>query len=122
MLCLVVSQLSELLPDQMKVTRSVIPNLFTITNLFCGFSSMVHTLEGDYKTACIMIVVGGIFDALDGVMARLTNSASEFGVELDSLADIVSFGVAPSLLVYGLCGRFMNPPGMLLAAHPAICG
>jgi CDP-diacylglycerol--serine O-phosphatidyltransferase len=106
----------------MKVTRSVIPNLFTITNLFCGFSSMVHTLEGDYKTACIMIVVGGIFDALDGVMARLTNSSSEFGVELDSLADVVSFGLAPSLLVYGLTGRYMNPPGMLLAATPAICG
>jgi len=106
----------------MKVTRSVIPNLFTISNLFCGFASMVHTIEHNYRLAAIMIVVGGIFDALDGVMARLTKSSSEFGVELDSLADIVSFGVAPSLLVYNAVGAFINPPGMLLSAMPAICG
>lgn len=106
----------------MKVTRSVIPNLFTITNLFCGFASIVHTIEHDFKQAAAMIVLGGVFDALDGVMARLTNSSSEFGVELDSLSDVVTFGVAPSVLVYVLFGYTMNPLGMLLSAMPAMFG
>jgi CDP-diacylglycerol--serine O-phosphatidyltransferase len=106
----------------MKVTRSVVPNLFTIMNLFCGFASIIHSMEHDYSAAIIMIVLGSIFDALDGLMARLTHSSSEFGVELDSLSDIVTFGVAPSVMVYTLYFHTINPPGMLLAALPAICG
>ncbi len=106
----------------MRVTRSVIPNLFTMTNLFCGFSSIVRTMEGNFKGAALMIVLGGVFDALDGVMARLTKSSSEFGVELDSLADVVSFCLAPSVLVYKIYFHQFDPPGMVLAALPAICG
>jgi CDP-diacylglycerol--serine O-phosphatidyltransferase len=100
----------------------VIPNLFTMTNLFCGFSSIVRTMEGNYKLAAVMIVLGGVFDALDGVMARLTKSSSEFGVELDSLADVVSFCLAPSVLIYKIYFHQFDPPGMVLAAMPAICG
>jgi CDP-diacylglycerol--serine O-phosphatidyltransferase len=106
----------------MKVTRSVIPNLFTVVNLFCGFASIVHSMEHDYAAAAIMIVLGGIFDGLDGMMARLTRSSSEFGVELDSLADLATFGLAPSVMVYTLYFNTLNPLGMLLAALPAICG
>ncbi|MBL0331965.1 MAG: CDP-alcohol phosphatidyltransferase family protein [Chlorobi bacterium] len=74
-----------------RVTRSIIPSLFTMMNLFCGFVAIVNASKGEFTLAAWMIVLGGIFDALDGAMARLTNSASEFGVELDSLADVVTF-------------------------------
>ena len=106
----------------MKVTRSVIPNLFTLVNLFCGFASIVHSIEHNYALAAMMIVLGGIFDALDGLMARLTRSSSEFGVELDSLADLATFGMAPSVMVYMIYFNTINPLGMLLAALPALFG
>ncbi|MFM8438896.1 MAG: CDP-alcohol phosphatidyltransferase family protein, partial [Candidatus Kapaibacterium sp.] len=79
-------------------TRSVIPNLFTLANLFCGFSAIVAYAHGDFSHGTSLIFAAGVFDMLDGVMARLTRSASELGVELDSLCDAVSFGVAPSFL------------------------
>ena len=82
------------------MTRSVIPSLFTTMNLFSGFFAIVQASLGEYPTAAWLIVLGGIFDALDGAMARLTKSSSEFGVELDSLADVVSFGLAPAILAF----------------------
>jgi CDP-diacylglycerol--serine O-phosphatidyltransferase len=84
----------------MRVTRSVIPNLFTLANLFCGISAIVSAFEGHVSDAIWLVVTAGVFDALDGVVARLTRSTSEFGVELDSLCDAVSFGVAPTVLLY----------------------
>jgi CDP-diacylglycerol--serine O-phosphatidyltransferase len=105
-----------------KVTRSVIPNLFTVMNLFCGFLAIVAAADHEYMRAGWMIVLGGVFDTLDGVMARLTRSSSEFGVELDSLCDAVTFGVAPSFLVYQLYFHALNPAGVLIAALPAIAG
>lgn len=83
-----------------RVTRSVIPNLFTSLNMFCGFVSIIYATDGKYIDASILIIVASVFDALDGIMARLTKSSSEFGVELDSLSDLVSFGVAPAFLIY----------------------
>lgn len=83
-----------------RITRSVIPNLFTAMNMFSGFLSIVYANEGKFIDAAVFIIVGSIFDALDGIMARLTKSSSEFGVELDSLSDLVSFGVAPAFLIY----------------------
>ncbi len=79
-------------------------------------------MDSDYDTAAWFIVLGAVFDTLDGLMARLTNSASEFGVELDSLADVVTFGVAPSAIVYKLFFYKYESIGMLIAALPAICG
>lgn len=79
---------------------ALLPSLFTMGNLFCGYASIVHTLRGDYGTAALFIGIGYAFDMCDGFIARLTGSASDFGVELDSLADVVSFGVAPALLSY----------------------
>lgn len=105
-----------------RVTRSVIPSLFTCMNLFSGFFAMVKGVDGDYATAAWLIVLGGIFDALDGVMARLTNSSSEFGVELDSLADVVSFGAAPSFILYTAFFHQWSTVGVMLASLPAICG
>lgn len=83
-----------------RITRSVIPNLFTSMNMFCGFVSLIYSHQGLYTDAAVLIIIAAVFDALDGIMARLTRSSSEFGVELDSLSDLVSFGVAPAFLVY----------------------
>lgn len=105
-----------------RVTRSVIPSLFTCLNLFCGFFAIVRTTEGMWNEAAWLIVMAGIADALDGMMARLTRSSSEFGVELDSLADVVSFGVAPSYMLYTAQLHSWGTLGVLVAALPAICG
>lgn len=78
----------------------ILPNLFTTGSLFAGFYSMVATLSGDYRTAAIWILASSIFDGLDGKVARATGTTSKFGVEYDSLADLVSFGVTPGLLMY----------------------
>lgn len=104
------------------MTRSVIPSLFTSMNLFCGFFAMVKATHEEYMAAAWLIVLAGIFDALDGAMARLTNSSSEFGVELDSLADVVSFGTAPSFILYMAFFQRWETVGVMLAALPAICG
>lgn len=105
-----------------RVTRSVIPSLFTSMNLFCGFFAIVKAAHEEYAAAAWLIVLAGIFDALDGAMARLTNSSSEFGVELDSLADVVSFGAAPSFILYTAFFSEWNTVGVVLASLPALCG
>ena len=74
--------------------------MFTLASLFCGFYSLIASVNKDFKTAAIAILVAAIFDALDGRIARMTRTTSQFGVELDSLCDMVSFGVAPGLLAY----------------------
>jgi CDP-diacylglycerol--serine O-phosphatidyltransferase len=78
----------------------LLPNVLTTANLFCGFYGIVAAINSDYRTAAIAILVSCLFDILDGKVARLTGSISRFGVEYDSLADLVAFGVAPALLVY----------------------
>jgi len=108
----------------MRVTRSVIPNLFTVANLFCGFASIVASFEGRIDQAIWLVVTAGIFDMLDGVVARITKSTSEFGVELDSLCDAVSFGVAPSVLLYVTFPLTWQHQQwtLVVAALPAIAG
>ena len=78
----------------------ILPNLFTSGGLFAGFYSIIATLAHDYRTAAIMILVAQLCDMLDGRVARLTRSTSSFGIQYDSLADLVAFGVAPGILVY----------------------
>lgn len=102
--------------------RVVVPSFFTLMNMLCGFLALTQVLEGAYVLACWLIVVAGFFDLLDGVMARLTDTDSPFGVELDSLSDIVSFGVAPAFVVYGYALDGFGPLGMIVAALPALCG
>ena len=77
-----------------------LPCMFTLACLFFGFYSMIASVNKDFKTAAIAILVAAIFDGLDGRVARLTRTTSQFGVELDSLCDMVSFGVAPALMAY----------------------
>lgn len=83
-----------------KAAMHLIPNLFTTGNLFCGVFAILSVFNGHYLEAAIAILVAMIFDVLDGKSARLTNSTSQFGLEYDSLSDVVSFGVAPGLLIY----------------------
>lgn len=105
-----------------RISRAVIPNFFTILNMFSGFLSILSTTDRDFVSASWLIILAAIFDSLDGVMARLTRSSSEFGVELDSLSDLVSFGVAPSFLIYMLGLRAMGPLGTLSSAMLMVFG
>lgn len=88
----------------------VVPSAFTLGNLFFGFWSIVSAYNGNYRWAGWFIVFAGVLDTLDGRVARLSNTGSRFGAELDSLVDVISFGVAPALLMYFLefapAGRF----------------
>jgi CDP-diacylglycerol---serine O-phosphatidyltransferase len=78
----------------------LLPSLFTVANLFCGYACVVYAMRSDFETAALFIGVAMILDTLDGFMARLTNASTAFGVELDSLADVVSFGLAPAILAF----------------------
>lgn len=106
----------------MQITKSIVPNLFTLVNLFMGFSAIVAISESDYFKAALLILFAGVFDLLDGLIARLVKSASEFGVELDSLSDAVSFGIAPSFMLYKIYFHQYLETGLLIAALPAITG
>ena len=78
----------------------LLPNLFTTGALFCGFYAIIAAMNGRFEIAAIAIFLAGLLDGLDGRVARLTNTQSAFGAEYDSLSDMVSFGVAPALVVY----------------------
>lgn len=78
----------------------ILPNLLTTGNLFFGYFSIIKSMEGDFMMAAVAILLASIFDVLDGRVARLTNGSSEFGVQYDSLCDLVSFGLAPAIMVY----------------------
>ncbi|MBN1398492.1 MAG: CDP-diacylglycerol--serine O-phosphatidyltransferase [Bacteroidetes bacterium] len=106
----------------MKITRAVVPSLFTTLNVFCGFLSILNVAESHFHTAAWFIILAAIFDSLDGVMARITRSSSQFGVELDSLADVVSFGAAPSFMVYKAYLYSFENWGVIIAALPVVFG
>jgi CDP-diacylglycerol--serine O-phosphatidyltransferase len=79
---------------------SLLPSLFTVGNMFCGYACVVHAMRGELETAAPFIGIAIVLDMLDGRIARLTGTTSAFGREFDSLADVVSFGMAPALLVF----------------------
>jgi CDP-diacylglycerol--serine O-phosphatidyltransferase len=90
------------MPRSRRFRRGIylLPTLFTIGNMFCGYTSVVRSSAGNLEVAAALIVVAAVLDGLDGRIARLTGTQSEFGVQFDSLADIVSFGMAPAFLAY----------------------
>jgi CDP-diacylglycerol--serine O-phosphatidyltransferase len=106
----------------MKITRAAAPSFFTALNMYFGFLSIVQSHAGDFYYASVFIMVAAVFDSLDGVVARITKSTSQFGVELDSLADVVSFGVAPAFLVYRAHLSTLGHWGLLIASLPLIFG
>jgi CDP-diacylglycerol---serine O-phosphatidyltransferase len=112
--------------DPRRFRRGVylLPSLFTMANLFCGYASVVHAMRGSYAQAALFIGFAFVLDMLDGRVARLTGTASAFGVEFDSLADVVSFGMAPAILAFtwGLqpFGRLGWAAGFLFVSAAAI--
>jgi len=100
----------------------IIPNLFTTGNLFSGFFGIVSAINGNFETAAVAVLVSCLFDILDGKVARLTHATSKFGVEYDSLADLVAFGVGPGLLVYLCALKPFGRLGWLAAFLLVACG
>lgn len=82
--------------------KNAIPNALTLTNLGCGVISLMMTYESKFAFASLFILLAGLADRYDGRVARVLNVSSEIGKELDSLSDLISFGVAPSLLIFNL--------------------
>ena len=105
-----------------RIPPAAVPSFFTLMNLLSGFLAVLQIHQGAYVGACWLIVLAGVFDLFDGMMARLTKSNSAFGVELDSLADVVSFGLAPSFRVYQVGLNAHGLLGLLVAALPVLCG
>ena len=87
-------------PERFRRGIFLLPSMFTLANLFCGYACVVYSTRGDFDTAALLIGIAMVIDMLDGLIARLTNSQSAFGAELDSLADVVSFGLAPAILAF----------------------
>ena len=109
-------------PTQMRKGVYILPNLFTSGGLFCGFFSIVATIKDDYLLAAGAILVALVFDALDGRIARITKTSSQFGVEYDSLSDVIAFGVAPGVLAYRWALELWGVWGWLAASLYVICG
>ena len=100
----------------------IIPALFTLGNLSLGFFSLTRTLTRDFIPAATAVIIGHILDVFDGRVARWTNTASSFGVELDSLADLLTFVVSPAFLMYELVLRDVHPWGFPVALLYVGCG
>ncbi len=108
----------------MKLKRGInlLPSLFTTGNIFCGFYAFIAVLDQKFYVAAWAIVIAIIFDALDGRIARLTNTTSEFGMHYDSLADIISFGIAPAFLIYVWKLKPFGRIGWMAAFLFLLCG
>lgn len=109
-------------PESIKRGIYILPNLVTTGSLFAGFYSLVATLNGNYSSAAIWIFVSAVFDGLDGKVARMTGTTSKFGVEYDSLADLVAFGVTPALMVYAWALKPFGRVGWLAGFLFVACG
>lgn len=87
-----------------------LPNTFTAMNIGCGFIAIMYSMQGDFYRACMFIVLGAIFDSVDGRVARMTGTSSAFGEQFDSMSDLISFGMAPAIIFYN---RFLTDSGRL---------
>ncbi len=88
---------------RLKGSRFLLPNLVTVGHMFCGFLAIIYGTSGRYENAVVSIALAMLLDGLDGRVARRFNATSQFGLEFDSLSDLISFGVAPAILVYNWC-------------------
>ncbi len=100
----------------------ILPSLFTTGNLFCGFYSIVQSIHGQFFQAAVCVLVAVIFDILDGRVARMTRTQSRFGVEYDSISDVVSFALAPAFLAYLWDLQAFGRLGVAVAFFYAACG
>jgi CDP-diacylglycerol--serine O-phosphatidyltransferase len=109
-------------PIKMRKGIYILPNLFTTGNLFCGFWAIISVFQENFYYAAIAILLASAFDILDGKVARLSGATSKFGVQYDSLADLVSFGIAPALLAFSWALRPYGKFGWLAAFLFVVCG
>ncbi|MBN2059961.1 MAG: CDP-diacylglycerol--serine O-phosphatidyltransferase [Deltaproteobacteria bacterium] len=100
----------------------ILPNLFTSASLFGGFYAIIAAIQGRYESAAIAVIVSSVFDGLDGRIARATGTTSNFGVEYDSLSDLIAFGVAPAILAFLWALEPFGRLGWLAAFMYVICG
>lgn len=107
--------------DQKKVTY-IIPNLFTALNMACGFAAILQAHAGQFYIASILLILGSIFDLVDGRVARLLDASSDFGEQFDSLSDLISFGISPAILVYFRFYEGYGRYGIILGMLFLICG
>jgi CDP-diacylglycerol---serine O-phosphatidyltransferase len=99
-----------------------LPNTFTALNMACGFIGILYGFHGEFYKACMFIVLGAIFDSVDGRVARMTNTQSSFGEQFDSMSDLVSFGVSPAIVFYFRFLQDTGRPGMVAAFFFILCG
>jgi CDP-diacylglycerol--serine O-phosphatidyltransferase len=100
----------------------LLPNLFTSASLFGGFYAIIASIQGRYEAAAIAVLVSMLFDGLDGKIARLTNTTSDFGTQYDSLSDLVAFGIAPSILTFQWALAPLGRLGWLACFTYVVCG
>ncbi len=106
----------------MKYDRRIVPSIFTMLNLFFGFFAIINAVQGKFVTASWLILIAAVWDAMDGKIARLTNTFSEFGGQFDSITDVVSFGLAPAFLVYQVFLYKLGPVGLIISFFPLLFG
>jgi CDP-diacylglycerol--serine O-phosphatidyltransferase len=109
-------------PIKMRRGIYILPNLFTTGNLFCGFWAIISVFQEKFFYAAVAILLACVFDILDGKVARLSGATSKFGVQYDSLADLVSFGIAPAMLAFSWALRPYGKFGWLAAFVFVACG
>lgn len=105
----------------MRVSRSVFPNAITLAAVFTGYVSILLSVQGNYVGAAAFILLASLLDMLDGRVARMMNVSSEFGVQIDSLADVINYGVAPGLLFYWMVFEPLGIVGVALGFLPVAC-
>jgi CDP-diacylglycerol--serine O-phosphatidyltransferase len=108
--------------DKRRKSIYIVPNLFTAASLFCGFYAIISAMGEKFEAAAVAIFLAGVLDGLDGRVARLTRSTSQFGVEFDSLSDLIAFGVAPALLAFQWALAPFGRLGWLAAFMFVVCG
>ena len=99
-----------------------LPNIFTALNIACGFGAIMYSMNGRFYMACMLIILGSLFDSVDGRVARLTGTQSSFGEQFDSLSDLISFGIAPSLIYYNRFLSDFGRIGIVVAFIYLLCG
>jgi len=102
--------------------KGIFPGVFTAGNMFCGFLSVLSSFDGEIVFAAWMIILAAFFDALDGMVARFSKATSRFGVEFDSFADLLSFGIAPAVMFYSLKLYPLGKWGWILGFVFVMCG
>jgi CDP-diacylglycerol--serine O-phosphatidyltransferase len=99
-----------------------LPNSFTALNIGCGFMAIMFSIQGDFYKSCMLIILGAIFDSVDGRVARMTGTQSAFGEQFDSLSDLISFGIAPSIIFYNKFLLDSGRVGMVVSFLFLLCG